>query len=278
MTLPDYMKLFRTVGRLAFVFVAAAAARAHDYWFETVPAAPRVGESVAVHLWVGHHMVTEQERKLQLAKTPSFRLHTTGATSDLLAGAKDDALPAARFTAAQAGGYLVAMERNASFIELEAKKFESYLKDEGLERIVVDREKRDETEKPGRERYARCLKIYVPMGAMPAGDDTYRKVVGHLLEIVPQRDPATLRPGERLPVAVTFAGKPLADATIALLNRSGALTGAQRAKTDAAGRAEFVVWERGLWVVRMVHMIRAPAGDKQADWESTWGAYSFVLP
>ena len=173
MTLPDYMKLFRTVGRLAFVFVAAAAARAHDYWFETVPAAPRVGESVAVHLWVGHHMVTEQERKLQLAKTPSFRLHTTGATSDLLAGAKDDALPAARFTAAQAGDYLVAMERNASFIELEAKKFESYLKDEGLERIVVDREKRDETEKPGRERYARCLKIYVPMGAMPAGDDTY---------------------------------------------------------------------------------------------------------
>lgn len=262
----------------ALSLCAMAPLAAHDYWFEIEPVAPRVGESVAVRLWVGHHMVTEVERKLQLAKTPSFRVHSAAGTLDLLAGAKDDALPAARFTPARAGGQLIAMERNASFIELEAKKFESYLKDEGLDRIVLDREKRDETEKPGRERYARCLKYYVAAGPVAAGDETYRRAVGHLLEIVPARDPATLRPGDRLPVTVTFAGKPLADAAISLLNRSAGLTGQQRTKTDAAGRAEFVVWERGLWVVRLVHMIRAPAGDAQADWESTWGAYSFVLP
>ena len=261
----------------AGLLAGTAPARAHDYWFEADPVAPRPGDSTAVRLWVGHHMVSEVERKLQLAKTPSFRVHGTAGTTDLLAGAKDDALPAARFTPARAGGHLVAMERNASFIELEAKKFETYLKDEGLERIVLDREKRDETEKPGRERYARCLKLYLAAGPVPAGDETYGRTVGHLLEIVPLRDPAALRPGDRLPVAVTFAGRPLADAAIGLLNRSGALTGAQRAKTDAAGRAEFVVWERGLWVVRLVHMIRAPAGDPQADWESTWGAYSFYV-
>jgi nickel transport protein len=42
----------------------------------------------------------------------------------------------------------------------------------------------------------------------------FRRRAGHLLEIVPQKNPLALRPGETLPVLVLFNGKPLPNAGI----------------------------------------------------------------
>ena len=41
---------------------------------------------------------------------------------------------------------------------LDAAKFESYLKEEGLERVIAERKKRGQSGAPGRERFYRCAK------------------------------------------------------------------------------------------------------------------------
>lgn len=39
--------------------------------------------------------------------------------------------------------------------------------------------------------------------------------------------------------------------------------------------ARFPLTHSGLWVVRLVHLRRAPAGEVAADWESFWAACTF---
>ena len=89
------------------------------------------------------------------------------------------------------------------------------------------------------------------------GDDTlYRQSVGHLLEIVPQKNPLTLARGELLPVLVRFAGKPLADAGIEAsdMTRKIAEDKIVRYKTGADGIAQ-VKLQRGLNILGVDHSV-----------------------
>jgi uncharacterized GH25 family protein len=250
--------------------------RANDFWLEPSPALPKPGDKVALHLQVGHCLVSEQERELQLSRTASFRVFGPDAWSmDLLPGATDAVRPAGSFVSERPGAYLVAMERRATVSELQPKLFESYLKDEGLEGLILDREKRAEAEKPGRQRYERCLKTYLVVGQPATPDDMFRRELGLPLEIIPEKDPARLRVGDRLPVTVRFEGRPLANVSVFLVNRDDKVRGIQRVTTDAAGRAEFHIYAAGDWMIRLVHLRRAPAEDREVEWLGTWATYAF---
>jgi uncharacterized GH25 family protein len=48
-------------------------------------------------------------------------------------------------------------------------------------------------------------------------------------------------------------------------------------RTDAAGRVRVPLSRSGVWLVKAVHMIPAPAGA-DADWESIWASLTFELP
>jgi hypothetical protein len=43
------------------------------------------------------------------------------------------------------------------------------------------------------------------------------------------------------------------------------------------GRARFALGAKGVWLVRVVHMVPAPR-DSGADWESLWGSLVFERP
>ena len=49
------------------------------------------------------------------------------------------------------------------------------------------------------------------------------------------------------------------------------------ARTDAQGRARLRLDRPGVWLVKAVHMIPAPAGAG-ADWESFWASLTFERP
>jgi hypothetical protein len=49
------------------------------------------------------------------------------------------------------------------------------------------------------------------------------------------------------------------------------------ARTDAQGRVRLPLGGSGVWLVKAVHMIAAPAGSG-ADWESFWASLTFALP
>jgi uncharacterized GH25 family protein len=80
---------------------------------------------------------------------------------------------------------------------------------------------------------------------------TFRRTVGHLLEIVPQKNPLAVRAGETLPVLVTFGGQPLANAALEVRDLVTALDEdkIQRYSTGPDGIAQVPLRAKGVSMI-----------------------------
>lgn len=256
--------------------LSAAPSQAHDYWLEFQPLTPGAGDELALSLWVGEDFVAEAEKAMQRARTVALRHITRAADEDLLPETREGGTPIVQLRLDQPGGHLVALERDPSHIQLRARKFNRYLKHEGLTAALAERKRAGERLRRARERYQRYLKAFVQVG--DAVDGVSTRTVGHKIELVPERDLAALRPGDRLGVQLRFESKPLPGAKIEAFNRDAgtAAVSGQAAVSDAGGRVEVTIDRAGAWVLRTVHMRRC-AGCTDADWESFWTSYSFAV-
>jgi uncharacterized GH25 family protein len=255
------------------VILLSVVAFSHDYWLEPESFFIPVGGEVNVRMYMGQHLTSEEERPYKANATVRFELFSGDSREDLSKLAKDEA-PVARLAPPNPGNYLLAMERKAQTITLVADKFTEYLKEEGLDAIIKDRERLGESETNGNERYNRFLKTLLQVG--DKHDDTFKRVVGHRLEIIPQHNPYKLKPGSSLKLQVLFEGQPLIDATVYADNRSNGTVQTQKLQTSHAGTIVVKLDRPGVWLVRMVHMQRCiKCGD--INWESFWSAFSFGL-
>jgi uncharacterized GH25 family protein len=266
------MKIKPILIATAVLFVATAAFP-HDYWIEPEKFFPAIGVSVPVRLFVGEELISREERVLQKEKTVRFQMFSQDATEDLMAAGNDGQSPIAQVVFKSPGSYLIAMERNQSYIKLDAQKFTDYLREEGLNDIIEQRMKSGESQTEGREQYSRYLKSLVQVGNRR--DDTYKREMGFRLEIIPINNPYPLKIGDSLLVRVLFEGKPLAGAKIeALCRYENEGRGRFVTMTSSSGTALFKIEKSGVWAVRLVHMRRC-SNCKDADWESLWASYSF---
>ena len=103
------------------------------------------------------------------------------------------------------------------------------------------------------------------------GDST----LGFTLELLAQKNPYALHPGEELPIRLTYEGRPLTNALVVAMNRANPMA-KLTARTDAKGRVTFRLTQDGTWLIKAVHMIPAPTGTN-ADWESFWASLTFQL-
>jgi uncharacterized GH25 family protein len=141
------------------------------------------------------------------------------------------------------------------------EKFAQYLKEEGLDSIPAPR-------KPVREIFSRCAKSLILSGAPDAAQGDRR--LGFTLELVAEENPYSS--GE-LPVRLLYRGRPIGGVLVVAFNRRSP-SEKQSARTDAQGRARFRVGQRGLWLVKAVHMV-APPPSAGADWSSLWASLTF---
>lgn len=256
---------------IVFAFLFAANTFAHEYWLEPEKFNLAPGEKTVVHLYVGDGLLKErEEREFQLAKTTTFNVFSIDKTLDLKTSLVEGATPIYNFSADKSGNYLLAMERNWSYIKLDAQKFEDYLREDGMEYIIGEREKLGERQKVGRERYSRFLKSLLQVGERR--DATYKKQLGLKLEITPLENPYAKQVGDRLQFQVLFNGKPLANRVVFADNRSSPT---QKMKTDKNGKVTIKLARGGLWLVRLVNMQHCAADCGEADWESFWSAITF---
>jgi hypothetical protein len=253
---------------LALGFTLAAAGTAAAHYSFIVPEKFRV--AAGEMLTVGLHAADGFPDSTQLPKRlTSFQIHTSRGTQDI-AGLKEDGLRQIATIAPPSGYSILTAVNPAKTDEMKPNSFTKYLNEENLTAIVQAREKAGETEKPGRERYSMYLKSIVLAGAP---DDGYKRVVGLPIEIVPEKDPAQIKPGESLPVRVVLKGKPAANLEI-----FAATVGAPKkavGKTDAAGRISIPL-ASGRWRLHAIQMERVTLPD--ADWESFWATLTFEIP
>jgi uncharacterized GH25 family protein len=82
---------------------------------------------------------------------------------------------------------------------------------------------------------------------------TYKTVLGHAIEMIPQKDPCLLKAGDYLPIKVLFKGEPLAGEYVyaTYLGFSTREEYAFTAKTGAAGIVNIRITEPGIWWVKI---------------------------
>jgi uncharacterized GH25 family protein len=169
------------------------------------------------------------------------------------------------------GLLVIGYRSNPSAVELPADTFNQYLKDEGLDAIAALRARRNETGAKAHELFSRCAKSLVLAGVPSVAQGDRR--LGFTLELVAERNPYALAASEDLPVRLTYENQPLAGALVVAINRQQP-SEKLSARTDNDGRVRFRLRPEGMWLVKAVHMVPAPAGAN-AEWASFWASLTF---
>lgn len=261
------MKAGRLLAAIALA-LGAAPLFAHDLWIEPTTFSPRAGQVVGVRLRVGMNLVGDP-----VPRVPGLvnQFVAAGGSGRRPIVGRDGADPAGLLRIAGAGLEVIGYYSNPSFIELPPDKFNAYLEDEGLDAIVAFRARHAQAGSPAREIYSRCAKSVVLAGA-PSSEESDR-VLGFPLELVAERNPYSLGVDEELPVRLTYLGRPLEGALVVAINR--AFPGERlAARSDREGRVRFRLRPGGMWLLKTVHMVPAPAG-MDADWQSYWASLTF---
>lgn len=239
------------------VFAVAPSLLAHDLWIEPSTFHPKVGERVLVALRVGRNVNGEP-----MPRIPPLVQRFEFAGKPIIGAPGAD--PAGIALVSEAGLQWIGYQSNAYPMTIEAAKFAEYLKEEGLPPR--------KTSAQVHERFYRCAKSLLDVPGKNAPTDT---PLGFTLELVPRTNPYALKPGDSLPVSLTFRGKPIANILVVAMSKSDPQN-AVHARTDANGRATLRIAHGGFWLIKAVHMEPAPPGAG-VEWESWWASMTFDL-
>jgi uncharacterized GH25 family protein len=272
MSLPSSPSMFRRLLMLAVaaIFLNRAPLFAHDMWIEPTTFSPESGQIVGVRLRVGQDLLGDPLPR-DPALVNQFVVEDAAGRKPVIG--RDGADPAGLLRVAMPGLLVIGYRSNPSAIELAADKFNQYVKEEGLDAVAALRARRNETGAKAHELFARCAKSLVLSGSPAEGQGDRR--LGFTLELVAERNPYTIRAGQDLPVRLLYESRPLAGALVVAMNR---LNPSEKlsARTDNDGRVRFQLRPGGMWLIKAVHMVPAPA-DTNADWASFWASLTFEL-
>lgn len=270
-------KGFIIFARLLVILGAVLIARqvqAHDYWLEPDHFQVRPGQEIQLKLFLGQDFQAEKEQVLQADRIPSMDLYASPLRrTDLFRAECLDKSPVAIFSVKKPGTWLVALERNLAVISFGRKGFFEYLQHEGIN-LSPETESFPSDRKSVRERYQRSLKTL-----LQCGDKTSRIATSPIhqpLQIVAMQNPYRLPLPGKLGFKVLYQGKPLAATQVTIAHRLHGKISVVRKITNGKGMVSLPVQPEGRWLVRCVHLERAPVDNPQkADWESWWTSLTF---
>lgn len=259
----------RVAALVVAITLTGASLFAHDMWIEPTTFSPELGEIVGVRLRVGQDLLGDPVPR-DPALIKEFVVEDAEGRKPVVG--RNGADPAGFLRVATPGVLVLGYRSNPSTIELSAGKFNQYVKEEGLETAAALRARRGQTGAT-REMFSRCAKSLVLSGSANTvqGD----RSLGFTLELVAERNPSTMDVGQELPVRLTYENRALAGALVVAINR---LHPAEKltARSDKDGRVRFQLPRGGMWLIKAVHMVEAPAGAN-ADWVSYWASLTFAL-
>ncbi|RYU96843.1 DUF4198 domain-containing protein [Emticicia agri] len=253
---------------LSLIIVSSLFAIAHEFWLEPQKFLLEAGEKLHLKIFVGEGFVGEEIdfSKFKVAKythySPDDEENTSGSLNeqqlnDFLKFEKE-------------GNHLIALNNTNKHIELEADKFNEYLKEEGLDNVLQWRKEHGALNKKGREMYQRCVKTLLQVGKTQ--NELYRRNTGMRLELIPQQNPYIAK--ESLTFQVLFDNKPVENALLLVWQKGIEKPNVRKFRTDATGKVTFSFEPKGIFMISTVQMV--PHTDStEADWQSYWGSYTF---
>ena len=281
-------RILRPLYFLALFVATSAALGAHDFWIEPASFRPETDSILAVRLSVGDFGRGDDVPR---DSARIVRFVALGPAGEKEIVGRDGGTPAGYVRLVSEGVHVLGYRSSRAAVELEAAKFEEYLRERGLDGVLEQRARSSgvERERAVREVYSRCAKALVRVGGAAEGHD---RRLDFTLELVAEEDLFALaRTGGtedgaelgRLPLRLFYEGAPLAHALVSAvrLDRPAALPPASAgetlaARTDAEGRVAMQLPSAGRWLFAAVHMVPA-SGVPGADWESFWASLAVEI-
>ena len=260
---------------------------AHEFWLEAPRFRLQPGQTVSLRPLVGENFHGEPwtNKAAKVQRLVRYGPSAADSTNLTPQNASETDTFRTAFTFARPGTHVVLLQSTSSFIELPAKEFTAYLREEGLDYALKLRQENDQTAQPGRETYRRCAKTLVQVGEAaatpPATDSACRRFYGLPLEIVPEQNPYRLAADKALTVRVLRNGKPAFGAAVQVWQRqpNGLPTTHYTTRANQNGRVLLRLSGPGPYLLAAVDMSAAPAPLRdRADWQSTWASLTFAGP
>lgn len=253
-------------------------AQAHEMWLMPTKFKLQKQDSLRIAMRVGMNFAGE------VWNYEPDKLITMRRISDGKMLIMDKAIPSGRsegvkISAGEEGTSMIIFGSRAKTIVLQAKEFNSYLRDEGLRDILALRTKKKELDKPVRELYARCAKTILQTGILT--NDVPQYATGLEYELIPLTNPYDCFPGDTMAIAVLWRNKPIVNAFVQFWHRTKNEQGKDsviklQCRTDSLGNAVMRIPRAGAWLVSSVQMIPHTA-TKNFDYESYWASLTFEI-
>lgn len=260
-----------TLATLALFLAAVGTAFAHDTWLLPTSLRIPVGRAISLSLTSGEAFPVD-DFAINATRVMRAEARLAGRTTTLT-GARPATLSLRyRWRPMQAGVATIAVELAPKTLSLSADKVDEYLDDIAASPALRARWAGQPQPRRWRESYSKHAATFVRVGN-PRADSSWARPLGLGLEIIPERDPTSLRAGDTLGVRVLRSGIPL----------SGFMLGAHRAggtaptfvSTDAAGRARVVLPSAELWMLAGTDL--RPSTSPNLEWESDFATVTLSV-
>lgn len=170
-----------------------------------------------------------------------------------------------RFSArlVESGIATFSVELKPRSLELTPRQVREYLDEIGAPEAIRQAWANGKRPKRWREVYTKHSKTFIKVGEIES-DRSWAEPIGMFLEIVPEKDPTSLRIGDEFPVRVLKDGAPVQGFALGIVHEGGP-TG-KIEKTDSQGQVSFRLDRTGRWLLRGTDLRKASQAG--ADWES----------
>lgn len=176
-----------------------------------------------------------------------------------------------RFRPEEPGNYWIGLATKPRLIRLAGADFNSYLEHDGLPDALEERRRQGILDREEVEEYSKYVKIFLQAGE--GSSQNYGLPLGFAIELVPEKNPYELAPGDELPIRVLFKGEPLAG----FLLHSGCAGSSEAVsrRTDARGKASVPLPTAGKCYIRGIHLTQVASED--FSYQSHWAALTFEV-
>lgn len=257
---------------ISLIILAGLIAQSHEFWLQSAKFKFKIGEELIVDFRVGENFEGEPW-DLKKHKIEKLELHQLTKFKELTSAVKIEGHDRLKIKLTEEGTHLLAIQSNYAYIELDAEKFNEYLKEDGLDNVYDLRKTSNTLDKPSKEFYGRFAKLLIQVGNKT--DNTFNKKIGFKNEIIANKNPYALKSGDYFSCTVLYEGKPSPHQLVKVWNKIGTTTFLQNLYTENDGTVTFPINAKGAWMVSTVKM--TPSEKPGADWQSMWASLVFGI-
>ena len=210
------MRIGHSVIAIVVAFTIISAANAHEFWLEVSDYAPPPDEDIGLQILIGQRFRGLPYPYLENSFF-KFESHQSGSVNRV-DGLDGDDNPTTKVSFYNPGLAVIAYHAKDSDLTYDTMdKFEDFLAKEGLERFLTEHRAANKPTKEIEERYYRTAKVLLDIGGTGKGEDSF---TGMPLELVAERNPYSLDPGEAFPVRLLQGGAPVAGVLVKAFPKS----------------------------------------------------------